>query len=65
MDIREWKNQDSPIKNDPTGIRQRASSIEKPYFKHVKIQKHEQKLLGERKLENGDLVEFKEREAHS
>ena len=65
MDIREWKNQGSPIQQDPTGIRQRASSIEKTYYKHVKFQKQEQKLQGERKLDNGDLVELKEREARS
>ena len=65
MEIREWKNQGSPIQWDPTGIRSRASSIEKTYYKNVKFQKQEQMLLGERKLNNADLVELKEKEARS
>ena len=67
MDIKEWKKQGSPIQKDPTGIRQRAGSIEKSYYKHVKFQKPDEKLQVERKVDNSnsDLIELKERESRS
>ena len=67
MDIKEWKKQGSPIQNDPTGIRSRASSIEKSYYKHVKFQKPDENLQVERKVDNSnsDLVELKDRESRS